>query len=130
MNTQVPRSRRSMPISCARLAWWGEPRIAEHRIRVRDVVAARDLGGYTPEEIAASVYPSLTLAQVYAALAYYEDHRAEIDHSPTIYRSIEFLDEVLAWKGWIGHGRAGRGEGTCLPFSASPPPRETSFEDA
>ncbi|MFH1924517.1 MAG: DUF433 domain-containing protein [Planctomycetota bacterium] len=57
----------------------GEPRIAEHRIRVRDVVAARDLGGLTPEEIAATVYPDLTLAQVYAALAYYEDHRKEID---------------------------------------------------
>lgn len=57
----------------------GEPRIAGHRIRVRDIVAARDLGGLAPEEIAASVYPSLTLAQVYSALAYYEDHRKEID---------------------------------------------------
>ncbi len=57
----------------------GEPRIDGHRIRVRDVVAARDLGGHTPEEIAATVYPSLTLAQVYAALAYYEDHRQQIE---------------------------------------------------
>jgi len=47
----------------------GEPRIAGHRIRVRDIVAARDLGGLTPEEIAASVYPELTLAEVYSALA-------------------------------------------------------------
>ena len=31
----------------------GEPRIEEHRIRVRDIVAARDLGGLTPEGIAA-----------------------------------------------------------------------------
>lgn len=57
----------------------GEARITGHRIRVRDIVAARDLGGLSPEEIAASVYPNLTLAQVYAALAYYEDHRSEID---------------------------------------------------
>jgi uncharacterized protein (DUF433 family) len=57
----------------------GEPRIDGHRIRVRDVVAARDLGGFSPEEIVATVYPSVTLAQVYAALAYYEDHRDEID---------------------------------------------------
>ena len=57
----------------------GEPRIAGHRIRVRDVVAARDLGGLAPEEIASSVYPGLTLGQVYAALAYYEDHRNQID---------------------------------------------------
>jgi uncharacterized protein (DUF433 family) len=57
----------------------GEPRIADHRIRVRDIVAARDLGGYSPEEIASTVYPNLNLAQVYSALAYYEDHREEID---------------------------------------------------
>lgn len=56
----------------------GEPRIDGHRIRVRDVVAMRDFRGYTPEEIAATAYPQLSLAQVYAALAYYEDHRAEI----------------------------------------------------
>jgi uncharacterized protein (DUF433 family) len=61
----------------------GEPRIEEHRIRVRDIVAARDLGGLTPEGIAASVYPQLSLAQIYAALAYYEDHRTEIDQVST-----------------------------------------------
>ena len=59
----------------------GEPRLEGHRIRVRDIAAARDRGGYTPEEISANVYPGLTLAQVYAALAYYEDHRAEIDQA-------------------------------------------------
>jgi len=59
----------------------GEARIAGHRIRVRDIVAARDLGGYLPEEIAVHVYPQLTLGQVYSALAYYEDHRAEIDQA-------------------------------------------------
>ncbi len=59
----------------------GEARIDGHRIRVRDVVAARDRGGMTPEEIAATAYPGLTLAQVYAALAYYEDHRGEIDRA-------------------------------------------------
>ena len=57
----------------------GEARVAGHRIRVRDVVYARDLGGLSPEEIVATVYPSLTLAEVYSALAYYEDHRDEID---------------------------------------------------
>lgn len=59
----------------------GEARIEGHRIRVRDVVAARDLGGFTPEEIAASVFPGITRAEVYSALAYYEDHRAEIDRA-------------------------------------------------
>jgi uncharacterized protein (DUF433 family) len=57
----------------------GEARIDGLRIRVRDIVTARDRGGMTPEEIAATAYPDLTLAQVYSALAYYEDHRSEID---------------------------------------------------
>ena len=57
----------------------GGARIEGHRIRVRDIVAARDVGGLTPEEIAASVYPELTLAQVYAALAYYHANRDEIE---------------------------------------------------
>jgi len=57
----------------------GEARIAGHRIRVRDVVCARDLEGLSPEEIVATVYPGLTLAEVYSALAYYEDHHDEID---------------------------------------------------
>ena len=42
----------------------GEPRVEGLRIRVRDVVLARDQGGYTPEEIAATVYPDLSLAQI------------------------------------------------------------------
>ncbi len=33
----------------------GEARIAGHRIRARDVMVARDRGGLTPEEIAATV---------------------------------------------------------------------------
>jgi uncharacterized protein (DUF433 family) len=66
----------------------GEARIAGHRIRARDVLVARDRGGLTPEEIAATAYPTLTLAQVYAALAYCEDHRAEIERA--------VADETLA----------------------------------
>jgi len=71
----------------------GEPRIAGRRIRVRDIVAARDLGGLTPEEIAASVYPELTLAEVYSALAYYEDHRGEIEQ--TTRRESQFVKRFL-----------------------------------
>jgi uncharacterized protein (DUF433 family) len=71
----------------------GEARIDSHRIRVRDIVAARDIGGYAPEEIAASIYPGLTLAQVYAALAYYEDHRTEIDAQ--FHAETQFIEEYL-----------------------------------
>lgn len=71
----------------------GEPRIARRRIRVRDIVAARDVGGLAPEEIAATVYPELTLAEVYSALAYYEDHHDEIEQASR--RESQFLKRFL-----------------------------------
>jgi uncharacterized protein (DUF433 family) len=55
----------------------GRPRIAGHRIRVMDVVVLHEQLGLTPDEIV-STYPSLTLADVHAALAYYFDHQEEI----------------------------------------------------
>ncbi len=36
--------------------------------------------GYTPEKIATSILPNLTLAQIYDALSYYEDHRDTVNH--------------------------------------------------
>lgn len=71
----------------------GEACVADHRIRVRDIAAARDLGGLTPEEIAAGVYPDLTLAEVYSALAYYEDHREEIDAEHV--KESRFVEDFL-----------------------------------
>jgi uncharacterized protein (DUF433 family) len=56
----------------------GKPRIAGSRIRIKDVVIWHDREGMSPEEIV-SDYPHLTLADIYAALAYYHDHREEID---------------------------------------------------
>jgi uncharacterized protein (DUF433 family) len=56
----------------------GKPCIEGHRISVHDVAAARSLHGYTPEPIV-EAFPTLTLADVYAALLYYEEHKAEID---------------------------------------------------
>ncbi len=80
-------------IVCTREILGGEPRIQGHRIRVRDIVMARDLGGLAPEEIAASVYPQLTLGQVYAALAYYEDHHGEIDGATD--NESQFVEQFL-----------------------------------
>jgi uncharacterized protein (DUF433 family) len=58
----------------------GRARIAGSRVRVSDIVLARYFHKYAPEEIVSEeVYPFLTLADVYAALAYYHDHEAEID---------------------------------------------------
>ena len=56
----------------------GKPRIAGHRIRVEDIVVWYERMGLSADEIV-SRYPQLTLAEVYAALAYYHDHREEID---------------------------------------------------
>lgn len=64
-------------IVCTPGLFQGEPRIAGERIRVREIADAH-LAGNSPEEIVADVFPVLTLAQVYAALAYYEDHREEM----------------------------------------------------
>ena len=55
----------------------GKPRIAGHRIKVQDIVIWHDRMGMSPDEIIYQ-YPSITLADVYAALAYYHDHREEI----------------------------------------------------
>ncbi len=55
----------------------GRPRIAGHRIRVQDIVVLHERMGYTPDEIV-DAYPSITLADVYAALAYFHDHVDEI----------------------------------------------------
>ena len=58
----------------------GKPRIAGHRIRVMDIVVWHERRGLSPDEIV-EIYPSITLADVHAALAYYFDHRAEMDAS-------------------------------------------------
>jgi len=56
----------------------GRPRIDGHRIRVQDVVACYTTHGESPEEICEN-YPGITLAQVHAALAYYFDHREDLE---------------------------------------------------
>lgn len=53
-------------------------RIAGHRIRVQDVVIWHHKLGMSPDEIVFH-YPTITLADVHAALAYYWDHRDEIE---------------------------------------------------
>src|SRR5262249_61930595 len=57
---------------------WCKPRINGHRITFKHIVLDHQRAGMSPDEIV-SAYPSLTLSDVYAALAYYHDHRAEID---------------------------------------------------
>ena len=56
----------------------GRACIAGHRIRVMDIVVLHEKRGLCPEEIVYQ-YPSITLADVYAALAYHLDNREEIE---------------------------------------------------
>jgi uncharacterized protein (DUF433 family) len=48
------------------------------RVRVAQLIMDYLDYGWPPEEMCRQ-YPYLTLAEAYAALAYYHDHRAEID---------------------------------------------------
>jgi uncharacterized protein (DUF433 family) len=57
----------------------GKPRISGTRITVADVVLMHRRLGRALEEIAGTY--NLSLAAVYEAMAYYYDHKDEIDHS-------------------------------------------------
>jgi len=57
----------------------GKPCIAGHRITVQNIVVWHERMGKSADEIATEY--DLTLADIYAALTYYFDHRNEIDQS-------------------------------------------------
>jgi uncharacterized protein (DUF433 family) len=78
----------STPDTCG-----GKPRIVGSRIRVKDVVIWHDRQRMTPAEIV-SKWPHLTLSDIHAALAYYHDHREEIN------------DEIAADQAWYEEQKA------------------------
>lgn len=55
----------------------GQLRVAGHRITVQQIVTWHDRMGMSADVIASEF--DLSIADVYAALAYYFDHREEID---------------------------------------------------
>ena len=55
----------------------GQPIVAATQIRVSDIVASHLYRGQTPDELAVNY--KLSLGQVYAALAYYYQHKDQID---------------------------------------------------
>ncbi len=55
----------------------GRARVAGHRVRVQDIVIGYEHHGMTPDEIVSHI-PTITLADVHIALAYYFDHVQEI----------------------------------------------------
>ncbi|QEH38283.1 hypothetical protein OJF2_68810 [Aquisphaera giovannonii] len=71
----------------------GRPRIDGHRIQVEDVAIWHERLGMSPGEIV-SEYPSITLSDVHAALAYYHEHRARIDAD--IEAATRYAEEMRA----------------------------------
>lgn len=70
----------------------GKACIAGHRVRVLDIVVWHEHQGMTPDEIVSHV-PSITLADVHTALAYYFDHIEEIREEMRAERA--FAEEFL-----------------------------------
>jgi uncharacterized protein (DUF433 family) len=66
----------------------GQPHIEGRRIKVRDIAFQHEYLGRGADEITAEL--DLTLAEVHAALAYYYDHRDEIE------RTIADRDALVA----------------------------------
>ena len=56
----------------------GVPFIAGTTLKVVELVMAQMAHGWSPEELHFQ-HPYLTLGQIYSALAYYWDHKAELD---------------------------------------------------
>jgi uncharacterized protein (DUF433 family) len=73
MNNPASATIEQTPGTCG-----GKPRIAGTRIKVSLVAMLTERNRMTPDEIV-EAYPHLTLAQVHAALAYYWEHRDEIE---------------------------------------------------
>ena len=69
----------------------GRAWIDDTNVKVIEVVRDHLAYGWSPEEIHWQ-HPNLSLAQIYAALAYYLDHRASMDAE--IHQSLESADAV------------------------------------
>jgi len=69
----------------------GQPRIAGTRIKVQHIAIEYERLGWTPDQIC-EAHPSLTLADVHAAIAYYYDHKQKIDEA--IQNDEEFVNKI------------------------------------
>lgn len=85
----------------------GKPHVVGHRITVQNIVIWHEWVGLSADEIASTYH--ISIADVYAALAYFHDHRNEIESS--IENDDAFVQELSritpsklpeklrAWKG-------------------------------
>lgn len=69
----------------------GTPVIRGTRHKVKNIVLDKLAHGWSPEEILYQ-HPHLTMAQIYSALAYYEDHQSEMDTE--IERDLRVVEEM------------------------------------
>ena len=67
------------------------PMIAGTTMKVIELVLDHLAYGWSPEELHFQ-HPSLTMGQIYSALAYYWDHKAELDKD--IERRLRFVEQV------------------------------------
>jgi uncharacterized protein (DUF433 family) len=56
----------------------GNPIVENTRVGVHDVIGLLQ-NGQTIDTVTANCFPQLTRSQIFECLAYYEDHRGEID---------------------------------------------------
>lgn len=91
----------------------GRARIAGHRIRVQDIVFWTEQG-QSPDQIVAD-FPQISLADVYAALTYYHDHREEIDRQ--IREDDDFVNQMKdqGGPGLVDRLRGSGASGDSLP---------------
>jgi len=71
----------------------GKPIIAGTSMRVQDIAIGSVYKNYSVDDLLKH-YPHLNLAQIYAALAYYYDHKAEMDEMMRTNR--EFVEAFRA----------------------------------
>lgn len=67
------------------------PLIAGTRVKVIELVLDHLAYGWSPEELHFQ-HPHLTMGQIHSALAYYWDHKAELDRD--IERRLQLVDQL------------------------------------
>ena len=67
------------------------PLIAGTRVKVIELVLDHLVYGWSPEELHLQ-HPHLTMGQIHSALAYYWDHKAELDQD--LERRLQLVDQL------------------------------------
>ena len=69
----------------------GVPLIAGTTMKVIELVTSHQAYGWSPEELAVQ-FPYLSMGQIHSALAYYWDHKTELDEDMA--RRLAWVDEL------------------------------------